>query len=284
MVSVNEAKQKIDYYIKRIVEDIILFRKKRVDASAKILGKLEELMNKTSYLYRLGELYDKVIKVEKTDVTQADISRPKIQLRYVGAKTTLTYNGYAIDVPSIPVFIYEAKKPDVVAHEAGIELLQKNTLIKLPVTVNVAEEPNIENAYGKYFNTELAGWSHDYVTVTIYAGRKLTAMGMIMSIQEIDVFQTYILQRSLTINGTSYAFAVSCKFGKVIATTTTVAGAEVSDVEYPCTFFTFSTEYSEDCSAIILGNEVTRGPLRGDVYVRDALLIYFDGTTAFFVL
>ncbi len=284
MVSVDEAEKKIDSYIQEIIRDIILFRKKRIDANTKILGKINELMEKTSYVYRLGELYDKVIKVETQNVTQTDIVRPRLKVSYTGAKMPLYYNEYTIEVPSIPVFQYEVKKPDEISHEANIEVLRKNTLIKFPVDANIAEEPNVQNAYGKYYNLDLAGWSHDYVVITLYANKKLTLMGMVMSVQEFDVYQTYTLQRALTIGGTQYLFAVVCKFGKIIATTTTVAGAEVNDVEYPATFISFETDYGGNCSAIVLGQEMTRGPLMGDVYVRDALLAYFNGTTAFFVL
>ena len=184
----------------------------------------------------------------------------------------------------MPIFIYEVKKPENISHEAGIEMLLKNTMIKFPVETNIQEEPSIENVYGKYYSLEYNGFSYDYATVTIYAGRKLTMMGMIMNIQYIEYYISYFLQRYLTINGTTYTFAVNYRFGKVVATTTTVAGAEVSDVEYPCTYITFATDYPDACSAIVLGNELTKRYSQAGLYYADALLVYFDGTTVLFVL
>jgi len=284
MVTLDEAITKVDSYINELIKDIILFRKKRIEASEKVLSKLSELMDKTTYLYRLGELYDKVIKVEKTGIGQADITRPRITLSYTGGKTPLTYNGYAIEVPSVPVFIWEPKKPDLVAHEAGIEAIRRNVVVKFPIEADVEEPSDFENTFGKYYFLEIAGWSHDYIPTTEYAGKKITMMGMIMEINTIAIYQYYLLQRQLTVDGNTYFFNVNPKFGKVIGTTTTVAGAEVSDVEYPCTLFTFFTDYGGDCSAIIFGNEYTRGPPADSGYIRDILLVYFNGTPIMFLL
>jgi len=46
-------------------------------------------MEAISYSYRLGELYDKAIKIETETLKQRDISAPRIKLSYTGPKTTL---------------------------------------------------------------------------------------------------------------------------------------------------------------------------------------------------
>lgn len=284
MGTIDDTIQKIDNYIKTIIQDMINFRSKRLEASQKVLDKLKALMEATTYLYRLGDMYDKAIKIETDTLKQYDITRPRLKLRYIGTKTTLFYNGYYVDVPSVPIFKYEPYKPEKLSVEMGTEAIRRNLAIKLPLDTNVAEPPDLENAYGKYYFLDYIGWSHDYLTWTIFTGKKITLMGMIMEINVIDTYMYYIFQRKLTIDGTQYLFWINVNFGKVVAKTTTVTGTEVTDVEYPCTLFELATEYSGNCSFIVFGNEYTRGVQSDSVYVRDVLMVYFDDSAIMYLL
>jgi len=284
MGAIDDTIQKIDNYIKTIIQDIITFRTKRLEASQKVLDKLKALMEATTYLYRLGDLYDKAIKIETETLKQYDITRPKLKLRYTGPKTSLLYNNYYIDVPSVPIFKYESYKPEKLSVEMGTEAIKRSIAIKLPLDTNVKEPPDLENAYGKYYFLDYVGWSHDYLAWTIFAGKKITLMGMIMEIDTIATYLYYVYQRKLTIDGTQYLFWINVNFGKVIGKTTTLAGAEVTDVEYPCTLFELGSEYPGNHSYIVFGNEYTRGEASKKGYVRDVLMVFFDDSAIMYQL
>jgi len=284
MVTLDETISKIDNYIKTIIEDMINFRTKRLEASQKVLDKIKALMEAATYLYRLGDLYDKAVKVETDALKQHDIVRPTIKVNYKGAKMTLWYDSNYVDVPSVPVFVWELKKPEEAMMNIGIDHIRRNLAIKLPTDANVVQEPDMENTFGKYYFLEYQGWSHDYLQWTLFAGKKITLMGMIMEIQTIATYLNYVYNRRLTIDGVDYLFYVNVNFGKLIAKTTTVAGAEISDVEYPCTLFECGTEYDGTSSFIVFGNEYTRGGLRGAVYMRDVLMVYYDDSAVMYQL
>ena len=284
MVTLDEAIQEIDSYIQTIIQDMINFRAKRLDASIKVLNKLKEVMDTVLYTYRIGQLYDKAIKIERPAFKQFDIVKPSLQLKYTGSKTRLYTDGAYIDVPSVPIFLFEPVSSGYALMNASTEQIRRSISFKFPITTNIAEEPDMENAYGKYYFPDFSGWSFQYTESTIYAGKKITLMGMIMSIDKILVYQYYVFQRKLTIDGTEYLFAIDVNFGKVIATTTTVQGQEVENVEYPCTWFEFLTDYPGDVSAILYGNEYTRGPLQGELYVRDVLMVFFDSSAIMYQL
>jgi len=284
MVTLDETISEIGSYIQTIIQDMINFRSKRLDASIKVLNKLKEVMDAVLYTYRLGELYDKAIKIERPAFKQYDVVKPSLQLKYTGGKTRLYTDSAYIDVPSVPVFVFEPVSSGYAIMNASTEQLRRNISLKFPITTNIAEEPDMENAFGKYYFPDFAGWSFHYTSNTFYAGKKVTLMGMIMSINAILVYQYYVFQRKLTIDGVEYLFAIDVNFGKVIATTTTVQGQEIENVEYPCSWFELLTDYPGDVSVILYGNEYTRGPLQGEMYVRDILMVFFDSSAVMYQL
>jgi len=283
-VSIDETISKIDTYIQNIINDMINFRTKRVEASSKILDKLKTLMDQVSYIYRLGELFDKAVKVETESLRQYDLSRPRLKISYKGAKTDLFYNGNYISVPTVPVFVFETKKAEDLSLEMTAEALRRNIMLKFPIDANISEPPDMENAYGKYYLLDYMGFTYYYAEVTRFAGKKVTMMGMIMSIDKILYYLTYVFGRDLTIDGSTYSFRVSIHVGKIIATTTTVQGTEVPGVEYPCTYFELLDKYGGDFSYIVFGNEYTPGPEYVGWYTRNVLLVYFNGTPVMFIL
>ena len=185
MVTLDEVISEIDDYIKTIIQDMINFRSKRLEASSKVLDKLKALMEAVTYMYRLGELYDKVIKVETDKVKTYDIQRPRLRIKYTGALTKLFTDTTYIEVPEVPVFKWEPITSGYAVSETAVEHLRRNIVVKLPVDVNVAEPPDMENAFGKYFYMNYAGFSHDYLVWEIFVGKKITMIGMIMEIQKI---------------------------------------------------------------------------------------------------
>jgi len=284
MGAIDDTIQKIDNYIKTIIQDIINFRTKRLEASQKVLDKIKTLMEATTYLYRLGDLYDKVIKIETETLKQYDITKPRLKLQYIGSKTSLFYNNYYINVPSVPIFKYEPYKPEKLSTEMGIEAVRRSIAIKFPLDTNVGVEPDLENAYGKYYHLDYVGFWHMYEEWIDFSGKKVTMMGMIMEINTILTYLYYTYHRHLPINGVYYDFWIDVYFGKVIGKTTTVTGSEVTDVEYPCTFFEVRSNYNGDHSFIVFGNEYTKGNQVDSWFKRHILMVYFDETAIMFQL
>jgi len=284
MGTIDDTIAKIDNYIQTIIQDMINFRTKRLEASSKVLDKLKALMEASTYLYRLGDIYDKAIKIETPSMIQYDLKKPRIELKYKGSYTPLVYNSNVIRVPSVPVFKYEPYKPERLSAEMGIEAIRRSLAIKFPLDTNVGEPPDLENAYGKYYFFDYVGFWHLYETWIDFTGKKITMMGMIMEINTILTYLYYTYHRHLPINGVYYDFWVDVYFGKVIGSTTTVTGAEVTDVEYPCTFFEVRSNYNGDYSFIVFGNEYTKGNKVDSWFKRHLLMVYFDGTAVVFQL
>jgi len=284
MTTIDEAIAYIDDCIETIIKDMITFRAKMLDASSKVLDKVKALMDATTYIYRLGDLYDKAIKVETDVLKQADIVKPRLKLQYVGAKTSLMYNSNYIEVPSVPVFVWEPKPPEGVSHEMGVEVIRRNISLKFPIETNIAETPDVENAYGKYYSLEYRGMSYEYVEILMYDGRKLNIFGAAMEIESIPIYMTYYFRRTLTIDGTQYLFYINFRFGKVIMHRYIDPTTTIENVEYPCTLVTFGSEYGGDVSAILFGNEVPRGPKLDAVYARDVLFVYATDKPLMFIL
>jgi len=255
MVTVEEAIAQIDSYINAIIQDMIKFRTKRLEASSKVLDKIKALMEAISYSYRIGELYDKAIKIETETLKQRDISAPRIKLSYTGPKTTLLYNNYYVEVPEVPVFVWETRKPEQLAYEANVEYLRQNIAVKLPVNVNVKEEPFIEN-------------------------------GIVYELDNIKIQHRVYFRRFLTINGTQYLFNVWLGFGKVVGKQYVSPSTTFENIEVPCTFISFLTEYTGESSIIIFGNEYTSKSFETGVsgQTRDILLIFTEGETIAFQL
>jgi len=284
MVTLDEAINEIDSYIKTIIQDMINFRSKRLDASIKVLNKLKEVMDTVLYTYRVGQLYDKAIKIERPALKQFDVVKPSLQLKYTGGKTRLYTDSAYIDVPSVPVFVFEPISPNYATLHAGTEVFKKHLALKFPINAEIEELPDVENAYGKYYFFEDVTYVPIYKDFTSFSGKRITLMGMIMEINLIATSYYYNYIRYLTYNGVQHLFYVNVYLGRVIATTTTVSGQEIDNVEYPCTLFEFVTSYPEDVNIIIFGNEYRKGEVINDLWYKYVLMIIYNGVPTMYEL
>ncbi len=282
--AIQEAIDYIDSLIETIVSDMIFFRSKRLEASQKFLDKLKELMGLTTYTYRLGDLLDKAVKVETDRLKHFDLTKPSLKIRYKGQYTRLWLNGNYIDVPEVPIFVFETKNTDRAIHEMGISMIERNLWIKFPVDANVSEEPNVENAYGKYYKLVYVGPAFEYKAVETYVGKKLAILGFAFQIDSILSYHSYKFERILTIDGEMHPFDLYIYFGKIVGQRYIDPKVTITDIEYPCTFIEMFTTYGGTHSYIFFGNEVTAGEKKDNYYERDVLIIYAVGRPLFYVM
>lgn len=282
--AIQDAINYIDSLIETIISDMILFRKKRLEASQKVLDKLKELMSLTTYTYRLGDLLDKAVKVETDRLKHFDLTKPSLKIRYTGSKTRLWLNGNYVDVPEVPIFVFETKNPDRAIHEMGISMVERNIWIKFPVDTNISEEPNMENAYGKYYKLTYIGPAFEYLTIDYLAGKKLAIFGFAFELDVIYSYHSYKFERILTIDGEMHPFDMYVYYGKLIGKRYIDPKTTIENLEYPCTLIEMFTTYSGTHSYIFFGNEVTRGPKKDSYYKRTVLFIYAVDKPIFFVL
>jgi len=284
-MGLDEAIQKIDNYIQQIIQDMIDFRTKRLEASSKVLDKIKALMEALTYSYRLGELYDKVIKIERVGMAQRDITAPRIQVKYTGSKMRLYTDSTYVDVPEVPVFVWETKKGDQLSYEAGVETLRRNLAIKLPTETSVEEQPDIENTFGKFYFLDFYGYSYEYVENTLYSGKKISLLGIVYEIQNIKIQHRVYFKRELTINGTKYLFNIVFGFGRLYGSQYFDPSTTITDIELPCTLISFTTDYTGQSSAIIFGNEYTSKSYEtGTTSTRDILIVFKEGEPIAFQL
>jgi len=281
MVTVEEAIAQIDSYINAIIEDMIKFRTKRLEASSKVLDKIKALMEAISYSYRIGELYNKAIKIETETLKQRDVSSPRIKLSYKGPKTTLLYNNYYVEVPEVPVFVWETRRPEQLAYEANFEVLRQNMALKFPVETNIAEDPFIENALGKYYLLDLSGYSYAYGSFEYAPIGRLSIHGIVFYPKAFEYQHMIEFRRTLTIDGNQYPFIVKLYFGTLLGDQYIDPSTTFEDVRVPATHIAFVANYTGECSLILFGNEYTSAAYKTGTpgAVKDILLIFTEGET-----
>jgi len=158
--------------------------------------------------------------------------------------------------------------------------------VKLPVNVNVKEEPFIENALGKYYLLDLYAYSYEYTDIDLYAGKLISVHGIVYELDNIKIQHRVYFRRFLTINGTQYLFNVWLGFGKILGKQYVSPSTTFENIEVPCTFISFLTEYTGESSIIIFGNEYTSKSYETGVsgQTRDILLVFTEGETIAFQL
>ena len=285
MSAINEAIAYIDTLIETIIQEMILFRTKRLEASQKVLDKIKALMDATVYTYRLGDLLDKSVKVETDRLKHYDLTKPSLKIRYTGPKTRLWLNGNYLDVPEVPVFVFEPTNTDLAAHEMGVSMLERNILLKFPVDTDIAEEPNIENAFGKYYYLKYSGPYYGPKTLDWLTGKKLAIFGFVFELDTVEAVHTYVFTKSLTINGVEELFAATAYFGKLTGKRYVDPSTTIENLEYPVTVFELTSTYAGDHSFIVFSNEFSRGIETPEGYYRRTVaLVYATDKPIFFVL
>ena len=284
MSAIDEAIAYIDTLIETIIQEMILFRTKRLEASQKVLDKIKALMDATVYTYRLGDLLDKSVKVETDRLKHFDLTKPSLKIRYTGPKTRLWLNGNYIDVPEVPVFVFEPTNTDKAIHEMGVSMIERNIMIKFPLDANVAEPPDFENAYGKYYKLAYTGVPFEYLTINYLAGKKLAIFGFAFEVDTIEAYHSYRFERILTLGSEQHSFTVYAYYGKLIGKRFIDPSTTINNLEYPVALIELLSTYGGSHSYVVFGNEVTRGNLVDSYYKRTVAIIYAVDKPLFFVL
>jgi len=276
-MSLEESISYIDSLIQQIIQDMFNFRQKRLEASKKVLEQLKTLMDTTNLIYRLGELYDRVVKVEHPLSGLSDISRPRLKIQYTGDKMPIWVDYEAILLPEVPPFEYEYKEEGKAELKMSIETLRDNVLIRFPISANVSETPDIEDETGKYYYFNFSTITEAEDVWTIYAGKRIAISGLALEVSEIRTWKSYNFIRLLTIGGTQYNFQFSLRVGKIIGYYYIASPNYIDNCEFPCTMFSFFTNYPDEVSYLIFGQDFPKGKLSNDLYSLDVLGVLMNG-------
>jgi len=275
-MSIDETLTYIDNQISNVISGIINARAKHLDAINKILEKIKSIQEAASLDYRLGTTYDKMVKVETPTATQFDVERPRYRLQYVGAKMGLQYNGEGIMVPSVPIFIFEPTDVPQNIHEIGEELLARNLLICFPRDVEFVEEPDIENAFAKYYRFDTVERAIGCPPLAFLTVKRIPLPEPVLAMSSYEFEEGTIYNRKLHINATEYSFTIGVYPGRAVGDLETVGGILVSDVKIDSILFYCTTDYPEQATWCIFNNRYDKGPLVGSAYIRYVILLAFQ--------
>ena len=276
--TVENAINEINQYISMIISDMINARKKLLEAYQKMLDKINALMEERTYSYRLGEALGKALKIEGIGILHSDVAKPSLQLSYTGPKTTLSYDTSTIDVPSVPVFMWEPVYPDKVSHETVLETIRRSMSIKFPAGKDIAETPDMENIYAKYYSLEYNSWSVTPTTITLYSGTPIVVGNFVIAFGEFKVFKAHNYTRQLTVEGTSYMFIVSLNIGQLKGTIVSPSDAQGQELEIPGLFIEMMAEYTgDDVAFVVFGREFTPKNVMDSMKGVDALCLLWQG-------
>ena len=266
----------IDTQISELISKMINARTKHIDAINKILTKIQSIQSQANLSYRQGRTYDLMSKVEDGVNQQFDIEKPRYQLSYTGSKMTLSYDSESIDVPSVPIFVFEPQNVPNRMQEIGEEMLLRNILVVFPLSANIEEEADIENAYAKYYRVEFANRVLNPSDVTFAAPKSIPLPNPILTPKGFEADEGIIYHRILHIGGVEYFFSIGCYFGRFLIDITFSGGYTFSDQKYDGIMFHITTDYDGDVNFQIFNNRYGKGNLVEGIYQRFVGLIGFQ--------
>jgi len=262
----SEALSTINNYITQVIRQMINARTKLVTASEKILDLLNSSLGIMSYNIRLGQVYDPFVRVEQSGVPHLDLQKPRMQLSYQGEKMTLSLpNEQSIEVPSVPQFEFTPVEPSVVLDEISIETLRRNVYFKFPIDAPVDEDPDMTNAYNKFY---ISTYSSSEITRYTYEspvqGKAFIVEGGIFLCDKFIVESRDILGRVLHSNGEEFQVYLGVYKGKLYGTLQAPVG-NYPDSTYDSVLLIFTViNYTGECSCLFFGKEIVKGPPAGE--------------------
>jgi len=217
-----------------------------------------------------------MVKVETGAVSQFDIDKPTLKLNYIGDKMTLYHDSNEIQVPEIPIFVFELPSPDKTVHDIGIDLISRNLYVMLKPDANIEESPDVENAFGKYFKLSLNQHAIGHQDITFGVAKAVCLPTPFMWIKGFKYDEGFLFYRELTIDGSSYFFDIGVYPGVYVYDAKDIDGALQSDVEQDGILFVATTDYPGDCWWIIFNSRFTKGVLTDSTYQRIVLMYNFQ--------
>jgi len=294
MVTMDEAKTElqnaisaIDSYIDVILSDIIKYRLNRVNASKTILNWLRtKFLDNWTLSYSQKTIHRKKVAVAKGSITSAEAIPPELKFNYnaeVGGYTTLQHEEGTIDVPQVDVFVFEPPSYDDFLHSFSKQVFEDVLLARFALGVNISEAPDYENAFGKYYRLRFDGEVVEENSMTLYDGKAIVFAGVTLILHTFYWKVRQVFRRYLTIDDTQQLFQCWIARGKyeveVHAPTGTTYPSTVDAV-----WLSFETDYAGDVTWYAAGREFAKGVLSNSMYVKDVLIVIWNGTPEVFEL
>ena len=283
MSSIDDVITYIETQIGEVLGKMINARTKHLAAIEKMLDKMNTVMKEKTYLYRQGRTYDRIVKVERSDVTQYDIEKPTLKLNYVGGKMSLKYDTETIDVPEVPIFEFTPVETPQLAYEAGVGNLENYLYVMIPAGVDVEEAPDAENAFGKYYKLSMNVRVDTPAELTFSPAKPIGFPFPVFHMSSFKYDEGWGYIRTLTIDGSSYDFQIMSYPGRALGTIKDVDGASV-DIGFAGVYFVLSTNYGGNCYFLIGGNSYARGEKINDLYEVRLIYIELRGTPVWEVI
>jgi len=266
----------IDNQISELISKMIDARTKHIDAINKILTKIQSIQSQANLSYRQGRTYDLMSKVEDGVNQQFDVEKPRYQLSYTGSKMTLSYDSETIDVPSVPVFVFELPNiPDAI-HKIGEDLISKNLYLMLELSANVEEEPNIQNSFGKYYKLEMQQRAIGGAEIVFATPKRIPLPSPLQILKSFKPDEAFIYGVDLHIDGVEYWFSIGAHFGRMVTDLKAITGEQLTDIEYDAILFYCTTNYPDDCWWIIFNNRYAKGNLVDSIYQRWVIMYAYQ--------
>ncbi len=273
-MTIDEVITYIENQIAEVIGKMINARGKHLTAIEKMLDKMNSTMKEKTYLYRQGKTYDRVVKVERSDISQYDIEKPTIKLNYVGGKMSLKYDTETIEVPEIPIFTFEPVEDADLIYHLGAGQFEEFLYVLIPPGVSVEPAPDVENAFGKYYKlfrtTRVVGEQ----TINFSPERYLSFPGMLFKMTSFKYYEGYGYYREITIEGKTEWFDVGVYPGNAHGQFQAVDGSWV-DGMLSGILFVATTQYEGDSFWVLYNNSFRKGVITDSVYQLMAIHISY---------
>jgi hypothetical protein len=278
MSDLEKAIQYIDEKISDVIGLMLDARKKHLDALNTYLTKLKTIQSQASATlsYRHGYTFDRMVKVETPTLQQIDVKRPKIKLSYTGDKMSLSYNTESIQVPSVPIFLFDLKPPPKNVHDIGIGALHRNMLLQLPTNVSPVEAPDVENSFGKYYFLPIVAHVYEENSKTFTTPWRIAQPLPIMSITSISWKDFYSLVRTLHIGGYSYDFCMYIRPCVITYNQIELDGSAQTDLKTNGIYISCVTQYQDEHYWVVYNNRFPKGALENQYLVRHIVMVDFQ--------
>jgi len=260
----TDALNTIDNYISELINKMVQARLKIVQSSEKTLQMINSLLDSMpyNYKYRLGTVYDPIVRLEYDDLSTRDIQKPRMQLQYTGAKMSLTYDtDKTIEVPSVPQFVFTPPNMPQMVTELTLDLLRRSVYFKFPASADIDETPDVENAYNKFY---VSTYSNSQITsgefTTEISGKVIPVIDVILTIDRFKYHAFDILGRQLHTGGVEFTLYLGVYKGEVEGTAQYPTGASQSGVTLDAYLLIFTViGYDNPCSVLFFNNELKKG-------------------------
>ena len=261
----SDALSTIDNYINELINKMVQARTKIIQSSERTLQMINNLLDSMpfSYKYRLGTVYDPIVRLEYDDLPTRDIQKPRMQLQYTGAKMSLTYDtDKTIEVPSVPQFYFTPPNVPQMITELTLDLLRRSIYFKFPSDAQIDEEPDVQNAYNKFY---ISTYSDSKIMSGEFtaelAGKVIPVIDVILSIDKFTYHSFDVLGRTLHSNGVEFKLYLGVYKGELEGTAQYPTGVSQPGVTLDSYLLIFTViGYEEPVSCLFFNNELKKGP------------------------